>query len=155
MTNKKPKILVVDDKDFNLQLLESMLISLGYYVMLAQDGVMAIKLVKKTPPDVILLDVIMPKINGFEVARLLKENNETSRIPIVMVTSLQEVKDCVKAIEVGADDFLTKSFDEEMGGGQGNPDPLVLSVVALSVPRVSKCYSKLLRNNTTYSVSHP
>jgi len=110
MTNSK--ILVVDDEERNLRLMEAMLIPLGYEVILAHDGEKAIKKVREIPPDVILLDIMMPKMDGFEVARRLKEEEETKIIPIVMVTALREVKDRVKALEAGADDFLSKPVDK-------------------------------------------
>ncbi len=107
----KPKILVVDDENRNLRLMEAMLIPLGYEVVLARDGIEALDQVRKIPPDVILLDIMMPKMDGFEVARQLKEDEEAKIIPIVMVTALKDVEDRVKALEVGADDFLTKPVD--------------------------------------------
>lgn len=107
----KPKILVVDDEDWNLRLMEAMLIPLGYEVILAGDGEEALQKVEEIPPDVILLDVMMPKMDGFEVARRLKGEEETQIIPIVMVTALREVEDRVKALEVGADDFLSKPVE--------------------------------------------
>ncbi len=107
----KPKILVVDDEERNLRLMKAMLIPLGYEVVLARDGIEALDQVRKILPDVILLDIMMPKMDGFEVARQLKEDEEAKIIPIVMVTALKEVEDRVKALEVGADDFLTKPVD--------------------------------------------
>lgn len=109
---KKAKILVVDDKDRNLRLMEAMLIPLGYEVVLARDGEKALETVRNISPDLILLDIMMPKMDGFEVARRLKEGEETRIIPIVMVTSLKEVEDRVKGLEVGAEDFLTKPVDK-------------------------------------------
>jgi putative two-component system response regulator len=110
---KKPaKIMVVDDEDRNLRLMEALLISHGYDVVLAFDGKRAINKIKKSFPDVILLDVMMPEMDGFEVARVLKGNRETRHIPVVMVTSLHDVDARVKAFEAGADDFLTKPVDK-------------------------------------------
>ena len=109
---KKPKVLVVDDEDRNLRLMEAMLIPLGYEVILAGDGEEALEKVRDLPPDVILLDVMMPRMDGFEVARRLKGGEETRIIPIVMVTALREVEDRVKALEVGADDFLSKPVEK-------------------------------------------
>ena len=108
----KPRILVVDDEDRNLRLMEAMLIPLGYEVVLARDGLEALDTVRKIPPDVILLDIMMPRMDGFEVARRLKEDEGTEIIPVVMVTALKDVADRVKALEVGADDFLSKPIDK-------------------------------------------
>ena len=108
----KPKILVVDDEERNLRLIEALLIPLGYAVILARDGGEALEGVREIPPDVILLDAMMPRLDGFEVARRLKGDNETRIIPIVMVTALNEVGDRVKALEAGADDFLTKPVEK-------------------------------------------
>jgi putative two-component system response regulator len=109
---EKKKILVVDDEARNLRLMEAMLIPLGYEVSLAHDGEAALGMVKNISPDLILLDIMMPKMDGFEVARRLKADDETRIIPIVMATSLREVEDRVKALEAGADDFLSKPVDK-------------------------------------------
>ena len=109
---EKKKILVIDDEERNLRLMEAMLIPLGYEVSLARDGEAALGMVKNISPDLILLDIMMPKMDGFEVARRLKSDDETKIIPIVMVTALQEVEDRVKALETGADDFLSKPVDK-------------------------------------------
>lgn len=110
--NKIPKILVVDDEDRNLRLMEAILLPLGYDIVLAHDGKEAFEKIQETPVDVILLDIMMPEMDGFEVARRLKSDNETKIIPIVMVTALQEVGDRIKALEAGADDFLNKPVDK-------------------------------------------
>ena len=106
------RILVVDDEARNLRMMEAMLISKGYDAVLVESGKQAIDIIKTCLPDVILLDVMMPGMNGFEVAQVLKANNETCHIPIVMVTSLYDVDDRVKAFEAGADDFLSKPVDK-------------------------------------------
>ncbi|MBT6339670.1 MAG: response regulator, partial [Desulfobacula sp.] len=106
------RILVVDDEARNLRMMEAMLISKGYDAVLVESGKQAIDIIKTCLPDVILLDVMMPGMNGFEVAQVLKANNETCHIPIVMVTSLYDVEDRVKAFEAGADDFLSKPVDK-------------------------------------------
>jgi len=92
--------------------MEAMLVPAGYEVILAENGTEAIAKAVKHSPDVILLDVMMPDLDGFEVASQLRANEQTKDIPIVMVTALGEVKDRVKALETGADDFLTKPVDK-------------------------------------------
>ena len=108
----KAKILVVDDEDRNLRLMKLLLTSFGYDVLTASNGEEALEKVHDIPPDVILLDIMMPKIDGIEVAKQLKKEEETKIIPIVMVTALNEVEDRVKALEAGADDFLNKPVDK-------------------------------------------
>jgi len=110
--NRKARILVVDDEERNLRLMESLLAPLGHAVSTALDGEEALDAVRAVPPDVILLDVMMPRLDGFEVARRLKGDARTNGIPIVMVTALRSVEDRVKALEAGADDFLSKPVDK-------------------------------------------
>ena len=111
-SQSKPKILVVDDEERNRRLMEAMLLPLGYEVLLARDGIEALDRVREIPPDVILMDIMMPKMDDLAATRRLKEDEGTKIIPIVMVTALDEVADRVKALEVGADDFLTKPVDK-------------------------------------------
>ncbi len=106
------KILVVDDLEPNLRLLEAKLKSEYYSVTTANNGFDALKLAKEKSPDIILLDVMMPKMDGFEVCRRLKADQATAGIPVVMVTALTEQEDRVRGLEAGADDFITKPIDE-------------------------------------------
>ena len=108
---KPQKIMVVDDEILNRKLVEAMLKPQGYEVILAVDGEDCLAKVEENPPDLILMDIMMPNLNGFEVVTRLKAKEKLALIPIVMVTALQDVGDRVKAWEVGADDFLTKPVD--------------------------------------------
>ena len=101
-------ILVVDDEEKHRRLLRDMLEANGYRVEVAKDGKAALERVKEAPPDVILLDVIMPGVDGFEVCRQLKKTQETALIPVLLVTSLSEREDRIAGIKAGANDFLTK-----------------------------------------------
>ncbi|MFA4955413.1 MAG: response regulator [Candidatus Methanoperedens sp.] len=106
----KPKVLIVDDDPINIEVLEGYL-SKDYDILKAHDGIEAINIVETTPPDIILLDILMPRMNGYKVCKKLKDDHKTNHIPIVIVTSLRETEDRNKAIEAGADDFITKPFD--------------------------------------------
>ena len=108
----KRKIMVVDDEARNLRLMEALLVPEGYEVIQARDGEEALAKVRETSPDVILLDVMMPGLDGLEVVRRLRADEATTLIPLVMVTALNEVEDRVQALKAGADDFLTKPVDK-------------------------------------------
>ena len=110
MEETEKTILVVDDTETNIDLIVDFLGD-RYDIMVALDGPSALELVEEDPPDMILLDVMMPGMDGFEVCDILKKNDKTRNIPVVMVTALNDVKDRVKALEVGADDFLNKPVD--------------------------------------------
>ncbi len=106
-----PRVLVVDDEERNLRLMEAMLLPLGYEVTLAENGLKALDSAREDPPDVILLDVMMPGMDGFEVAERLKQDAATQMISVVMVTALKETKARIRALRAGADDFLSKPVD--------------------------------------------
>jgi len=110
--NQKGKILVVDDIPVNIQLMQKYLSPAGYEILVARNGEEALVQVENGRPDLVLLDVMMPKMDGFETCRILKSNDKTKYIPIIMVTALNEIEDKVKGIEAGADDFITKPFNK-------------------------------------------
>ena len=104
------KILVVDDLLENLRLLATLLVEEGYEVRRAPDGAMALSNVPRFEPDLILLDIMMPEMNGYEVCQRLKENEQTRDIPIIFLSALDLTFDKVKAFEVGASDYINKPF---------------------------------------------
>jgi DNA-binding response OmpR family regulator len=113
MTEAQAKILVVDDEEKNVKLMEAILLPRGYGIIKAYNGEEALQQVAKQVPDLILLDVMMPIMNGFEVCKKLKDDPETRLIPVVIMTALGQVEDRVKGIEAGADDFLTKPVNRD------------------------------------------
>jgi signal transduction histidine kinase len=106
-------ILVADDEEKNRRLLRDLLEAQGHVVLLANDGQQALDITIAEMPDTVLLDVMMPKLDGFEVCRQLRCNPATAHIPILLVTALRERPDRVKGIQAGANDFLTKPIDAE------------------------------------------
>jgi len=111
--HKKANILVVDDKPDNLRLLSAMLAQLGYEVRKVIDGQTALKTAQAAPPDLILLDIMMPDMNGYEVCQHMKASPITRDIPVIFISALDEVLDKVKAFAVGGVDYITKPFSEE------------------------------------------
>lgn len=107
-----PVVLVVDDNPQNLELLVAYLEDIDCQTIAASTGLDAMDIVKKDPPDLILLDVMMPKISGFEVCKRLKNDPKTTDIPIIMVTALNELGDIERAINSGTDDFLSKPVNK-------------------------------------------
>jgi two-component system alkaline phosphatase synthesis response regulator PhoP len=125
-------ILLVDDNDQNIELLEAYLEELGCEIRKASDGLQAMSAVDERRPDIVLLDVMMPRMSGFQVCSKLKSNPATRQIPIIMVTALNEVADVERAVEVGADDFLTKPVNR-----------LELITRVKSLVRLGKLHSQL------------
>jgi CheY-like chemotaxis protein len=109
---KTPVILVVDDNRENLELLEAYLEDLDCRTIPAYDGPEALEIVKKDNPDLILLDIMMPKMSGFEVCRRIKNDPATNHIPIIMVTALNEFGDMQRAVDCGTDDFVSKPVNK-------------------------------------------
>ena len=106
------RVLVVDDIAVNVKLLDAKLLVEYYEVVTANDGPAALKAAKEHAPDIVLLDVMMPGMDGYEVCSRLKADPETAHLPVVMVTALNEVRDRVQGLEAGADDFLTKRVND-------------------------------------------
>jgi len=108
---EKPIILCIDDEAVNLRLLEALLIPRGYKVIKAERGKEALEKIKEQKIDLVLLDVMMPEINGYTVCRRIKEDPLTRHIPVVMVTALADRQSKIKSLENGANDFITKPVD--------------------------------------------
>jgi adenylate cyclase len=108
---RQPRILVVDDTPHNIKLLEAVLLPRGYAVLAAASGPEALELVAREPPDLVLLDILMPGMDGHEVCRRLRANPATAFLPVVMVTASGE-QEKVRSIEAGADDFITKPVNQ-------------------------------------------
>lgn len=111
-TDKKPKILVADDDRFYLKIYSTLLDELGYDYLCVENGLEIIEKINAYSPDLIITDVIMPGMNGFEVAKRLRQNPLSSHIPILMVTTLSDRESKVVGLEHGADEFLSKPIDE-------------------------------------------
>jgi DNA-binding NtrC family response regulator len=105
------KVLIVDDEPFNLDLLEQELTELGYAIERASDGAQALHLIQSTNPELVLLDYQMPRMNGIEVLRAIRQNDKD--LPVVIITAHGSIERAVEAIKAGADDFVTKPFDPE------------------------------------------
>jgi CheY-like chemotaxis protein len=109
---KVPIVLVVDDDQQNLELLQAYLEDIDCETVLAIDGASALEAVKRKKPDLILLDVMMPRISGFEVCKRIKNDPKTSDIPVIMVTALNEFGDIERGINSGTDDFISKPVNK-------------------------------------------
>lgn len=107
----KSKVLVVDDNPLNIELLDAYLKSSGYEISTATNGKEALALINANPPDLILLDIMMPEIDGYEVCRRVKSEPSSRTIPIILLTALHDVQDRITGIEAGCDDFISKPFN--------------------------------------------
>ena len=109
----KATILIVDDEANNVDMLSQELAEEGYTILTAFDGEEALIKVQDHQPDLILLDVMMPKVDGFTACRILKGSGKTILIPIIMLTALRAHEDRIRGIDAGADDFISKPFDRD------------------------------------------
>jgi two-component system alkaline phosphatase synthesis response regulator PhoP len=107
-----PVVLVVDDNQQNLELLQAYLEDMDCETVPAHDGLEAMEIIGRGAPDLILLDVMMPKMSGFEVCRRIKNDPKTSDIPVIMVTALSEFGDIERGIDSGTDDFISKPVNK-------------------------------------------
>ncbi len=107
-----PRVLIADDNVQGVELLEAYLTGTGYEMQVAYDGEETLRKVNEWHPDLILLDIMMPKISGFEVCKRLKANPQTATIVVLMVTALDQHSDIDRAVEAGTDDFMTKPINK-------------------------------------------
>ncbi len=111
-SGRAPRVLIADDNPQGVELLEAYLLDSGYEIRTAADGDKALRLVAEWHPDLILLDIMMPKVSGFEVCKKLRSNPATKSIAVLMVTALDQHSDIERAVEAGTDDFLTKPINK-------------------------------------------
>lgn len=109
---RTPVVLVVDDNQPNRELLQAYLEDVDCRAIPARDGLEALKIIAKDPPDLVLLDIMMPKMSGFEVCKKIKNDPKTSDIPVIMVTALNEFGDIERGLDCGTDDFLSKPINK-------------------------------------------
>jgi DNA-binding response OmpR family regulator len=114
MTDRPAKILIVDDEEQNLDLIKEVLIDVHCVVAKARDGIEALDKFEKFQPDLVLLDVMLPRLSGLEVCARLKRDPNTRAVPVIILTSLDELQAHRDACQSGADDFLRKPFDCEV-----------------------------------------
>ncbi|MBI4055311.1 MAG: response regulator [Elusimicrobia bacterium] len=109
----KLKILIVEDEPHTAETLQSILEIKGFQTEVARDGKTAVLTAKQNPPDLILLDLLLPRLDGFQVCQMLKQNQLTSKIPILVLTSLEKMGSVEKAFAAGATDYLTKPIQTQ------------------------------------------
>src|SRR3989442_14181596 len=110
LTMAEERILIVDDDEDILLIVQTILANAGYSVLVARNGREGVDLALETMPDLILLDVMMPELSGWEVCTTLKNPPETRQIPVAMMTVKSEIRDLITGMQVGADDYITKPF---------------------------------------------
>lgn len=108
---REPKVLIVDDDKENVDLIAYFLKPQNYQIITAHDGVEALRFVESDNPDIILLDIKLPKMDGFQVCERIKKNHYSHFIPIIMITALKDLKSKIRSLEAGADDFISKPFE--------------------------------------------
>lgn len=138
MPNSTPRILLVDDDPTNLFLLEDLLVSEGYIPLPASSGAEALELARRSSPDLILLDVMMPEMDGFEVCSRLREDEKLQTLPVIFVTALDDDQSRLRGLELMGDDYLTKPIDSK----------LLLAKIA-SILRLSQMRSRRSRQQVT------
>ncbi|MFW5800054.1 MAG: SpoIIE family protein phosphatase [Spirochaetota bacterium] len=135
----KEKILIVDDSPTNVKFIKMFLLKEGYKIYVAENGIEALQILKKENIDLVITDIVMPKMDGYELCAKMKINKETKEIPIIVITALSETEDKVKTLDSGADEFLSKPF---------NSIELIARVKSLL--RGRKYYRQIIKQNLIY-----
>ncbi len=128
-THTPPRVLVAEDNPHGAELLEAYLSDTDYEVRTAADGEATLRLVREWQPDLILLDIMMPKLSGFEVCKRLRLDPATRHTPVIMITALDQTSDVERAVEAGTNDFLTKPINKaelllRVKAMLAHPDPI-------------------------------
>lgn len=147
MTKKRKLILIVDDNSENRKVLGNLLTQNGYEVGSASDGFKALKFIENKIPDLILLDVMMPGMDGFKVCKKLKENPFTNNIPIIFLTAKTNTEDIVKGFKLGGVDYVSKPFNSEELLARVNTH-IEINVLRGILPICSRC--KKIRDDDGY-----
>lgn len=141
MTNPNPnagfKVLIVDDNEMNRDTLARRLRQQGFALEMATNGLEALEMARQKDYDLVLLDIMMPEMDGFEVLQTMKADNTMRSIPVIMISALEEIESVMKCMELGAEDYLTKPFD-----------PVLLKAA------ISRCLKKAPPRTTTMQTSH-
>jgi adenylate cyclase len=111
MSDEGARVLVVDDNEMNRDMLSRRLLRLNYEVLMAEDGEQALAMVKEQSFDLVLLDIMMPTISGYEVLERMKADDATKHIPVIMISAVDDLDSVVRCIELGAEDYLFKPFN--------------------------------------------
>ena len=106
------KVLMIDDTPSNLDILGHILKQVGLNVSVALNGTIALKIINEDKPDLVLLDIMMPDISGYDVCRKLKKNDDTKDIPVIFITAMAQTEDLIEGFEVGGADYVVKPFEE-------------------------------------------
>ncbi len=112
--NNKQRILIVDDRPLNIQVIGMILRKKGFLISIAGSGTQALKIIGQNPPDLVLLDILMPDMDGYEVCSRLKENSVTREIPVILMSALTDNADRVKGLRLGAVDYVSKPVEPEI-----------------------------------------
>ena len=109
-----PRILIVDDVEANRFTLKDIILEMGYQPILTENGIQALKMVERYPLQLIILDIAMPVMDGYEVCRLVKQNADTREIPIIFISAFDDPADIAKGFSLGGEDYITKPFIPEV-----------------------------------------